>query len=145
MAIVGRYDVAMRILVTGDRDWICFDLAAAIVRRLLKRYGPDIVIVHGGCVGVDDSFRGACRWLRVQDEQHAPDWARFGDAAGPKRNAEMVATKPDLCVALHRSIETSKGTKDCVKQALAGGIEVYLVEDLRGIPRLVQSSDPRLS
>jgi hypothetical protein len=37
----------MRILVTGDRDWICFDLAIAVVRRLAKRYGQGIVIVHG--------------------------------------------------------------------------------------------------
>jgi hypothetical protein len=48
---------------------------------------------------------------------------------GGRRNSEMVASKPDLCVAFHRSIETSKGTKDCVKRALAAGIAVYLVED----------------
>jgi hypothetical protein len=135
----------MRILVTGDRDWICFDLAITIVRRLVKRYGADIVIVHGAWRGVDDSFRSACRWLGVKDEGHVPDWARLGDAAGPKRNAEMVASKPDLCVAFHRSIETSKGTKDCVKQALAAGITVYLVEDSRGIPRRVQPGDERLN
>jgi hypothetical protein len=139
-----RYDVVMRILVTGDRDWICFDLATEIVRRLIKRYGPDIVIVHGDCRGVDNSFRSVCRWLRVKDEPHAPDWASFGDAAGPKRNAEMVATQPDLCVALRRSIETSRGTKDCVKQALAAGIAVYLVEDSRGTPRRIKANDLRL-
>jgi hypothetical protein len=57
----------------------------------------------------------------------------------------MVASKPDLCVAFHQSIETSKGTKDCVKQALAAGIAVYLVEDSRGIPRRLQADDPRLA
>jgi hypothetical protein len=134
----------MRILVTGDRDWICFDLATAIVRRMIKRYGPDIVIVHGDCRGVDNSFRSVCRWLRVKDEPHPPDWARFGDAAGPKRNAEIVASKPDMCVALHRSIETSRGTKDCVKQALAAGVPMYLVEDTKGIPRRLQAGDERL-
>jgi hypothetical protein len=61
------------------------------------------------------------------------------------RNAAIVPTKPDLCVALHRSIETSRGTKDCVKQALAAGIAVYLVENLSGIPRRVREGDPRLS
>jgi hypothetical protein len=56
-----------------------------------------------------------------------------------------VATKPDLCVALDRSIETSRGTKERVKQALAAGIAVYLAEDSRGIPRRVQTDDPRLA
>jgi hypothetical protein len=130
--------------LAGEKDWICFDLAIATVRRLVKRYGSDIVIVHGACRGVDDSFRSACRWLGVKDEGHVPEWARFGDAAGPKRNAEMVASKPDFCVAFHRSIKTSRGTKDCVKQALAGVIAVYLVEEGRGIPRRLQAGDERL-
>jgi hypothetical protein len=56
----------------------------------------------------------------------------------------MVASKPDLCVAFHRSIETSKATKDCVKQALAAGIPTYLVEDAKGIPRRLQAGDERL-
>ena len=131
------------ILETGDRDWICFDLAIDIVRRLVKRYGSDLTIVHGACRGVDDSFRSACRWLNVKDDPHAPDWELFGDAAGPKRNAEMVASGADLCVAFHRSIETSKGTKDCVRQATAAGIPTYLVEDARGVPRRLQAGDER--
>ena len=55
------------------------------------------------------------------------------------RNREMVEAGADLCIALHRSIETSKGTKDCVGQAVAAGIPVYLVEDERAIPRRVQA------
>jgi hypothetical protein len=37
----------MRIIVTGDRFWVCNPLAAAILERLIARYGSDIVIVHG--------------------------------------------------------------------------------------------------
>jgi hypothetical protein len=51
----------------------------------------------------------------------------------------------DLCIALHRTIETSKGTKDCVRQALAAGIPAYLIEDERGIPRRIQTDDTRLT
>jgi hypothetical protein len=134
----------MRIMVTGDRDWICFDLATAIVRRLVTRYGPDVVIVHGAARGVDDSFRSVCRWLGVKDEPHVADWERFGNAAGPKRNAEMVASGIDLCVACHRSLAASKGTKDCVRQALAAGISTYLVDNDRAVPRRLQAGDKRL-
>jgi hypothetical protein len=41
----------------------------------------------------------------------------------------MVRAGADLCVALHRSISASKGTKDCVRKALAARISVYRVID----------------
>ncbi len=61
------------------------------------------------------------------------------------RDREMVKAGADLCIALHRSIETSKGTKDCVRQALAAGIPVYLIEDDQAIPRRVQAGGYRLA
>jgi hypothetical protein len=65
--------------------------------------------------------------------------------AGPKRNQEMVQAGADLCVALHRSIEASKGTKDCVRQAMAAGIPTYLIADEQGVPKRVQADDKRLA
>jgi hypothetical protein len=56
----------------------------------------------------------------------------------------MVEAGADLCIALHRSIEVSKGTKDCVRQALAAGIPVWLVEDESVTPKRIQAGDPRL-
>jgi hypothetical protein len=56
----------------------------------------------------------------------------------------MVEAGADLCIAVHRAIETSKGTKDCVRQALAAGIPVWLVEDEQAIPKRVQAGDKRL-
>jgi hypothetical protein len=134
----------MRILVTGDRRWNCHDLAARILRRLVDRYGPDLVIVHGGAPGVDWAFSRACRELDVTTEAHLADWKGLGNVAGPARSAEMVASKPDLCIAFHRTIKRSLGTKDCVKQALAANIPTYLVEDARGVPRRLQAGDERL-
>jgi hypothetical protein len=57
----------------------------------------------------------------------------------------MVEAGADLCIALHRSIETSKGTKDCVRQALAVGIPVWLIEDDSATPRRVHAGDARLN
>ena len=76
---------------------------------------------------------------------HGHDWKGLGNVAGPARNLEMVQAGADLCIALHRSIETSKGTRDCVRQALAAGIPVYLIEDERGIPKRVQAGDATLT
>jgi hypothetical protein len=46
----------LRILITGDRHWRCTDLADQIVARLMRRYGPNVVIVHGDPTGVVESF-----------------------------------------------------------------------------------------
>ena len=50
----------MRIIVTGDRHWYAPDLAENVLARLLLRYGPAIVIVHGAATGIDRSFSEAC-------------------------------------------------------------------------------------
>jgi hypothetical protein len=114
----------MRILVTGDRHSACNALAERIVERLIERYGRDIVIVNCGAPGVDWAFSKACREMGVRSEVHTAAWRTLGNVAGPARNREMVQAGADLCVAFHRTIETSKGTKDCIRQALAAGIEV---------------------
>ena len=77
-------------------------------------------------------------------EPHLADWKGLGNVAGPARNREMVEAGADLCIALHRTIETSKGTKDCIRQAFAAGIPVYLIEDEQAIPRRIQAGGDRL-
>jgi hypothetical protein len=134
----------MRILITGDRHWRCEELAEAVVNRLIARYGPDLVIIHGGVPGVDNAFAIACRELGITAEPHVADWKGLGNIAGPARNREMVESGADLCIAFHRTLERSKGTKDCVRQALAAGIPVYLIDGDHGRPRRLLHADERL-
>jgi hypothetical protein len=63
----------------------------------------------------------------------------------PMRNKEMVESGADLCIALNRTIQTSRGTRDCFRQALAAGIPTYLIEDEDAIPLRVHSGDERLA
>jgi hypothetical protein len=135
----------MSILIAGDRFWICPKLATSIVRRLVARYGPGITIIHGGGPGVDNSFTSACRGLGIGTEPHLADWKGLGNIAGPVRNKEKVDSGPDLCIALHRSIAKSKGTKNCILHALNAGVPTYLIEDERGIPRRLGADDARLN
>lgn len=129
----------MRILITGDRNWYSLELAKRVLGRLVARYGREITIVHGAAPGVDQSFADACRSLEIADEPHPADWDRLGRRAGPVRNGEMVAAGAGLCVAFHRDLERSKGTKDCVRRAIEAGIPVWLVESEEGRPRRVES------
>ena len=103
------------------------------------------MIIHGGAAGVDNAFAEACQHLSIKAEPHVADWTGLGNIAGLARNREMVEAGADLCIALHRTLETSTRTKDCVWQALAAGIPVYLIDDEKGVPRRLQAGDGRLA
>jgi hypothetical protein len=73
--------------------------------RILKQIhkssqGPITCIIHGGARGADHM---AGLWARKHDinmKQYPADWDKHGNAAGPIRNAQMLAEGfPDICVA----------------------------------------------
>jgi hypothetical protein len=53
---------------------------------------------------------------------------RACNAIGSIRNAEMVAAGAGMCVAFHRFLRQSRGTKDCVRRAIEVGIPTYLID-----------------
>ncbi|WP_422928597.1 SLOG family protein [Singulisphaera sp. PoT] len=150
----------MRVIITGDRNWYDPDLAESVLNRLLLRYGPSLTIVHGAGGGIDRSFAEACRDLDLEQESHPAHWEEldhpaavvrqdrkgrpYNANAGPIRNAEMVAAGAEMCIAFHRAISSSKGTKDCARQAIAAGIPTYLIDSERAVPRRLGAGDPRL-
>ena len=135
----------MRVLITGDRHWHCSRLAADVVARLVAKYGPNIVIVHGDAEGVDRSFDAVAIAAGVAIESHSARWKDLGPRAGPVRNAAMVDAGADLCLAVHRTLEASKGTKGCAALAIAAGIPTYLIDADDGVPRRLRADDPRLA
>lgn len=58
------------------------------------------------------------------------EWEKYGKSAGPIRNRQMLDENPDLVIAFHDDIESSKGTKDCIKEAEKRGIEVQLISKI---------------
>lgn len=129
----------IRVLVTGDRNWWCHKIAGLVVGELVRLHGADgFVLVHGAATGVDSAFDGACRTLGVATEPHPALWSKYGPSAGPRRNSDMVALGADFCIAVHRRLASSKGTRDAVTKALAAGIPVTLImsDELRpdGLP-----------
>lgn len=118
-----------RVIITGDRSWNCLKLASHIVQRLLASHGGSLVIVHGGASGVDQSFEDACKELGVQTEVHPANWTLYGKSAGPIRNQKMVALGADHVIAVHRNLDKSRGTLDCIRRAIKTGIPVYLISE----------------
>lgn len=114
----------MILLACGGRTY--HDRAAvfqALDRVHAKR--PVTLLVHGGAAGADSLAadwareRGiACRSFTISKHE----WRVNGRAAGPMRNARMLAeARPDGVVAF----PGGAGTADMVRQARAAGVPVW--------------------
>ncbi len=111
----------MRVLVTGDREW---DDAWKIKERL-EKLDSDTVIIHGDCRGVDRIAGEVAEQIGFEVIAYPADWKRYGKAAGPIRNKEMLDKgHPDLVIAFHPNMNQSKGTKNMFTVAKRRGIAV---------------------
>lgn len=126
-------DRPYRILVTGSRDWddeerVAYELGLAVGDALRQGYAhTSIVIVHGACPsGADRAADRIARDYGHRVERHPADWDRYGRAAGPKRNTEMVALGANTCLAFIRN--GSRGASHCAGLAERAGVPVKRVE-----------------
>lgn len=123
----------MRVLICGDRNWTDVDRIKDRIMELYNDTGMDLVVIAGGCRGADKIAEKIAKDLNLQVLIFPAEWDKFGRAAGPIRNRQMlVEGKPDMVIAFHPDISTSKGTKDMVDQALRSGIpcEIVSLQDI---------------
>ncbi|MFE0079201.1 SLOG family protein [[Kitasatospora] papulosa] len=118
-----------RILITGSRDWtdetaISKALTALAAANTFAE--QPTVIVHGACpTGADQMADDWARWHAqhsplITVERHPANWDAHGRAAGPRRNAAMVAAGADTCLAFIRN--GSRGATGCAVLAEQAGI-----------------------
>ncbi len=123
---VRRVDTFERVLVTGSRT---YEDRAAVRRDLaavLAKFGcrPDqVVVVNGMARGLDTVAREAAVELGMRVEDHPAAWDRHGRAAGPRRNAEMVAAGARGAIAY--PVGRSVGTRHCMRITEQAGIPVW--------------------
>lgn len=126
----------LRVLVCGDRAWN----DPETIRKRLVLLPAGTLIIHGDqgqvkrrrdgstyWIGADTQADHVAKALGLKTDPHPADWNKYGLAAGPRRNREMLDLKPDLVIAFHRKIEYSKGTKDTVEEAKKRGIKVEVI------------------
>jgi hypothetical protein len=122
----------MKILVCGDREW----KSRETILNKLKKYGKDTIVVHGDCRGADRIGASVAEELFTKKPLAYPaQWDKYGKAAGPKRNQQMLDENPDIRVVLafHNNIKESKGTKDMIRRASkVPGIIVSLITERGG-------------
>ena len=113
----------MRVLVTGGRGYGDV-LGAFKVLDTLHSAWRITCVVHGAAHGADAIAADWANDRGVPTDPYpitADEWASYGRRAGPRRNARMLQTQPDLVIAF----PGGRGTADCIKQARKLGIGVY--------------------
>lgn len=121
-----RHGAKMVVLVCGDRKWNHQNIVDRVLRTM-SNVSPITLLIEGGAPGADTCGRLAASKLHIPCKTYPADWAKYGKAAGPIRNRQMLNEgKPDIVLAFHSNIAKSKGTKDMIKAARNAGILVAL-------------------
>jgi len=120
-----------KILVTGGRDYNNrLQLYKSMDDVLEEVFGVEgipmsgIVIIHGAAKGADnlaDEY-GINRGFRVM--RYPADWKKYGRAAGPIRNGQMLTERPDIIVAF----PGGAGTANMTKQGERAGVRVIKID-----------------
>lgn len=113
---------AMRVILAGDRNWSDW---AAIV-KVLRPFDPrTTLVITGGAPGADTLAEMAAKAMGFEARVVFPaDWKKYGRAAGPRRNQQMLeallggsASDHRLVIGFHDSLADSKGTRDMLTRA----------------------------
>lgn len=89
--------------------------------------GRPYIIMTGGASGADTIAHEVAKKLGLETIVVEAEWNKYGRAAGPLRNRKMLDLKPEGVIAFHRDIQKSKGTIDCMREAMRRGIRVELI------------------
>lgn len=97
------------VIVTGGRDYADKNK----VHQVLDLINPDL-LVDGGASGADLLARGWALDCDRDNETIQAEWDKFGSAAGPMRNSEMLRKYPKAIVV---AFPGGRGTADCIEKA----------------------------
>lgn len=116
------------VLVCGSRDWSDFNLIDHLLASQLK---PGDTVRHGDCPrGADEMASAWCSQNGYKQDPMPADWDTHGKAAGPIRNAAMLAKEPTptVVLAFMANPKWSPGSGNMVQQAEKAGVPVILVQ-----------------
>ena len=124
----GIFRMKTRIIVCGCKDFSNREFCFNRLDSILSEY-KEVEIVSGHAKGADSFGEEYAKKHGLPLKIFTPDWKRYGRAAGPIRNREMLnyslEAKPVVIAFWNR---TSKGTKDMINQATKAGVKVHIVD-----------------
>lgn len=114
----------MKLLVCGGRDYANISAVYHALYAVHRKRGITLLI-EGGASGADRIARSWAVVNSVPFETEHADWAKYGKAAGPIRNALMLSKwEPDGVVAF----PGGDGTADMESKAEAVGVKVWRIK-----------------
>lgn len=107
-----------RVLVTGSRDYDDQEYLWVMLDEYHKEHNIELII-EGGARGADLMARNWAYHNRIPWVTFPAKWHKYGIAAGPLRNKEMLEMgEPDVVLAFPLwTLDLTIGTKNMVKQA----------------------------
>ena len=121
------------ILIAGTRNYTHYETFCKKITDFLERKNisnNDIIIVEGGASGVDALAKRYALEHRIKYKEYKADWNKYGKAAGPIRNQQMVdIIKENNGMSIFIWDGKSRGTQDCIKRATEARIlkEIIIV------------------
>ncbi len=118
--------MTFRLLVTGSRDWSDGIQIHHEFDCIKSKYGTDVVVAHGGATGADYFAASEASNQGWKVQLYRADWKKYGKAAGPIRNQQMLDEfKPDYVLAF--PLRGSVGTVDMMQRVVKAGIPMRVV------------------
>jgi hypothetical protein len=122
----------IHIVVTGSRFWSDEARLKGALQRiaitLMARPGVRVTLYHGGARGADQLAAGVALKFGWDVVCMVAEWKKYGKRAGPMRNQALLETaKPQIVIAFHDDLESSKGTKDMLMRAKEARVPILLV------------------
>lgn len=119
----------MKVLICGSRTYDDWQAIEYIILRLKNLVGTQLVIIEGEAKGADRIARNIAEAYEIEVEKYPAEWDKYGRAAGPIRNKQMLDEgKPDLVIGFSEDYKESKGTKNMLNQAIGKDKPTLLIE-----------------
>ena len=119
----------MRVLIAGSRTYTYDTVIDSLIRGLQAEH-DSLRVINGQAKGADMLAHDLAEAYGAITVPFPADWDKYGKAAGPIRNKQMLDEgKPDMVIAfLDRPESESRGTANMIKQAQKAGVPVYVIE-----------------
>ncbi len=121
----------MKVIVCGSRRWTDSRTIWRVLERLADHH-PEVEIIHGAARGADTIAGEVGVALGFKVTAVPAQWEKFGKAAGPMRNKEMLGMAPDLVYAF-RCRGESNGTDNMIKIAKKAGVAIGIYWENGGV------------
>lgn len=128
-------DIPVKVIITGGRDFDNYELFKETLNYLFGALA--VKLIAGACdrgtltyarqdgtkvYGADGLTERYAAEFGYDFYPYPANWNKYGKAAGPIRNSEMIKTGAEVCIGFWDG--KSKGTKDMMTKADNAGITV---------------------